>query len=75
MRNEQKSEEIVKNTFLLLKDSEIQHQKEITQFMKENQENYAKMLEMRDNEEVQRYKKMCEENEIIKNRMKQEIET
>ena len=27
MRNEQKSEEIVKNTFLLLKDSEIQHQK------------------------------------------------
>lgn len=71
--SQEKNEERREKLLLLLKESEEQHQKGIVELMKQNQENYVKLFNSQNSQQLEKYKKICEENEQKRKLLEDEL--
>ena len=59
--SQRKSEENREKLLLIIKESDEKHQKEIMEMMKTNQDNFLKLFNSKNSEELEKYKRECEE--------------
>ena len=63
MLSQQKNNENREKLLLIIKESDERHQKDIMEMMRKNEENYIKLFNSKNSEELEKYKKNREENE------------
>lgn len=74
MLSQRKNEENREKLLLIIKESDEKHQKDIMEMMKKNEENFIKLFNSKNSEELEKYKKICEENERKSKLLEKQIE-
>ena len=72
--SQRKSEENREKLLLIIKESDEKHQKEIMEMMKTNQDNFLKLFNSKNSEELEKYKRECEENDRRSKLLEEQIE-
>ena len=72
--SQRKSEENREKLLLIIKESDDKHQKEIMEMMKINQDNFLKLFNSKNSEELEKYKRECEENDRKSKILEEQIE-
>ena len=72
--SQRKNDENREKLLLIIKESDEKHQKEIMELMKTNQENFVKLFNSKNSEELEKYKQICEENDRKSKLLEEQIE-
>ena len=72
--SQRKSEENREKLLLLIKESDEKHQNEIMEIMKLNEENFIKLFNSKNSEELEKYKQILAENEKKSKLLEEQIE-
>ena len=72
--SQRKNDENREKLLLIIKESDEKHQKEIMELMKINQENFVKLFNSKNSEELEKYKQICEENDRKSKLLEEQIE-
>ena len=72
--SQQKNDENREKLLLIIKESDEKHQKDIKELMEKYQENFTKLFNSKNSEELERYKQICEENERKSKLLEKQIE-
>ena len=72
--SQRKNDENREKLLLIIKESDEKHQKESMELMKINQENFVKLFNSKNSEELEKYKQICEENDRKSKLLEEQIE-